>query len=73
MITIVRMVNIVDNWGNTEDVDDIQTALENKEWDDDTVFIDTKGNRYWIDDILDTEVLVAISVKVGNNVVLVKE
>lgn len=67
------MVNIVDNWGNTEDVDDIQTALENKEWDDDTVFIDTKGNRYWIDDILDTEVLVAISVKVGNNVVLVKE
>jgi len=73
VITIVRMVNIVDNWGNTEDVDDIQTALENKEWDDDTVFIDTKGNRYWIDDILDTEVLVAISVKVGNNVVLVKE
>ena len=45
------MVNIVDNWGNTEDVDDIQTALENKEWDDDTVFIDSYGNRHWIDDI----------------------
>lgn len=67
MVTIIRMVNIIDNWGNYEDVDDIKLALENGEWDDDTVLIDEHGNTYSVHDALDIEI------KVGNDVVLIKE
>jgi len=67
MINVIRMVNIIDNWGNYEDVDDIKSALENGEWDDDTVLLDEFGNRYWIRDVIDSQV------KVGNDIVLVKE
>ena len=70
MIDIIRMVNVVDNWGDTEstrDVDEIESAIKNKEWDDDTWLVDTFENRYSVWDLVDTEI------KVGNNIILVKD
>jgi len=70
MVNIIRMVNVVDNWGDTEstrDVDEIERAIKNKEWDDDTWLVDTFGNRYPIWDLIGTEI------KVGNNIILVKD
>ena len=70
MINIIRMVNVIDNWGDTEstrDVDYIASALKNKEWDGDTFLVDEFGNKYGIWD------LVGSQIKVGDTILLVED
>jgi hypothetical protein len=61
-IKIVYYSEIIDNMGRTESSakgDNIFSALNNpEEWNDDMEFFDDKGQKYFIDDLIDKEVLV---------------
>ena len=61
-IKIVYYSEVIDNWGRTESSqkgDIIFNVLHNvDEWNDDMIFEDDKGNKYFIDDLVGKEVLV---------------
>ena len=61
-IKIVYYSEVIDNWGRTESSqkgDIIFNVLNNvDEWNDDMMFEDDKGNKYFIDDLVGKEVLV---------------
>lgn len=61
-IRIVYYSETIDNMGRTESSakgHNIFSVLSNpEEWNDDMIFEDDKGQKYFIDDLIDKEVLV---------------
>lgn len=59
-IKIVKCIETVDNWGNTETYknEELFNLLSNPadEWTDDQVFLDEGGRKYLIDDLIGKEV-----------------
>jgi hypothetical protein len=66
IITIVKCIEVVDNWGNTEiykgqDLYDL--LIDSEAWTDDQIFIggDSNPGTYYIDDLIGKQVQVGLT------------